>query len=106
MWAIIECGSKQYKVEEGESLYVERIKKPSPDNKISIDKVLLLVKDSILKVGRPYLKNVKVTAEILKEEKDKKIIVFKYKRRKNYRRKKGHRQIYTLLKILKIEEKE
>lgn len=105
MWAVVEIGSKQYKVKEGQALYVERIKKPSPDNKVSIDKVLLLAKDNTLEVGRPYLKNVKVTAEILKEEKDKKIIVFKYKRRKNYRRKKGHRQIYTLLKILKIEEK-
>jgi len=105
MWAVVEIGSKQYKIEEGQTLYVERIKKPPADSKINIDKVLLLAKDSTLEVGRPYLKNVKVTAEILKEEKDKKIIVFKYKRRKNYRRKKGHRQIYTLLKILKIEEK-
>ncbi|MCD6229138.1 MAG: 50S ribosomal protein L21 [Candidatus Omnitrophica bacterium] len=102
MWAIVEIGGKQYKVKEGDILEVERIKKDSP---ITLDKVLLFCKDKEVKVGAPYLDDVKVTAEILEEKKGEKVVIFKYKRRKKYRRKRGHRQILSRLKISQIVEK-
>ncbi len=104
MWAVIEIGSKQYKVKEDQVIAVERVKE-SPSSKIVLDKVLLCAGDGTFQIGKPYLKNVKIEAEVLGEEKAKKVIIFKYKRRKGYHRKKGHRQIYTLLKILKIKKK-
>ncbi len=99
MWAIIEIGAKQYKVKKGDILEVEKIKQESP---LLIDKVLLLASDGKVLIGQPYLDKVKVKAEILEEVKGEKIIIYKFKRRKKYRRKKGHRQIYTRLKILDI----
>lgn len=100
MWAIVEIGKKQYFIEEGQSLEVERLKEDKGE--IFLDKVLLLACDEKVKIGTPYLDNVKVKAEIKEELKGKKIIVYKCKRRKKYRKKQGHRQIYTLLKILQI----
>lgn len=102
MWAVVEIGGKQYKVKEGDILEVERIKKDSP---ITLDKVLLFCKGKEVKVGTPYLNDVKVTAEILEEKKGEKVVIFKYKRRKKYRRKRGHRQILSRLKISQIVEK-
>ena len=99
MWAIVEIGAKQYKVKKGDILEVEKIKQKSP---LLIDKVLLLASDGKVLIGQPYLDKVKVKAEILEEVKGEKIIIYKFKRRKKYRRKKGHRQIYTRLKILDI----
>ncbi|RKY40766.1 MAG: 50S ribosomal protein L21 [Candidatus Omnitrophota bacterium] len=99
MWAIVEIGGKQYKVKEGDILEVERMKENSP---LLLDKVLLLSSNGEIKIGHPYLEKVKIKAEILGEKKGEKIIVYKYKRRKKYRRKRGHRQIYTRLKILEI----
>jgi len=99
MWVIVEIGAKQYKVKKGDILEVERVKKESP---FIIDKVLLLASNGKVLIGQPYLDKVKVKAEILEEVKGEKIIVYKFKRRKKYRRKKGHRQIYTRLKILDI----
>jgi large subunit ribosomal protein L21 len=99
MWAIVEIGKKQYKVREGDILEVERIKQV---RSLTLDKVLVLCKDDEVKVGTPYIKNVKVKAQVLEETKGPKLIIYKYKRRKKYRRKRGHRQIYTHLKISKI----
>ena len=99
MWAVVEIGRKQYKVKEGDILEVERIKEK---DSLTLDKVLLLCRDESVEVGTPYLKKVQVKADILGEEKGDKTIVYKYKRRKKYRKKSGHRQIFTRLKISKI----
>ena len=99
MWAVIEIGKRQYKVEKGQTLSVQRLKQ---EGKTSFDKVLLLCKDDKVEVGTPYLKNVKVEADILGEKKSEKVIVYKYKRRKKYRKRRGHRQILTHLKISNI----
>ncbi len=102
MYAIVEIAGKQYKFSEGDILNVDKLN--IDGNEATFDKVLLLVKDNDIKVGTPVLNNVKITAEILdKEVKGDKIIVFKFKRRKNFRRKKGHRQKFTKVKIKKIE---
>ncbi len=101
MWAIVEINKKQYKVKKGESLLVDRINKKG---NIVLDKVLLFYKENKAQIGTPYLKNVKIKASIMGEKKMSKIIVYKYKRRKKYRRKRGHRQILTHLKISDIVE--
>ena len=99
MWAVVEIGTKQYKVKKGDSLCVERLPKKG---KVTFDTVLLLGKDKKVDVGTPYVKNAKVEAEVIEEKKSKKIIVYKYKKRKKYRRTRGHRQIVTHLKISNI----
>lgn len=101
-YAIIESGGKQYQVSEGKVLKVERI--PSASDEIVFDKVLAYNDGKELKVGTPYLKNVKVEAKFLGEEKGDKVVIFKYKRRKSYDKKIGHRQIYAKVKIEKITE--
>ncbi|HHY03905.1 MAG TPA: 50S ribosomal protein L21 [Thermoanaerobacterales bacterium] len=102
MYAIIETGGKQYKVEEGDILKVEKL--PAPEGeKVEFDTVLAVSKDDKLQVGTPWLENVKVIANIQKHGKGEKIIVFKYKPKKNYRKKQGHRQPYTEIMIEKIE---
>ncbi len=101
MYAVIRTGGKQYKVSPGDELRVERLKGVQPGEEISIEDVLLL-RDEDKTLINP--KGVRVKALVEGEEKGKKIIVFTYKRRKNYKRKLGHRQIYTKLKILSIEK--
>ncbi len=98
MFAVIETGGKQYIVKEGDVLRVEKL--PVEDkSEITFEKVLM-VGD---KVGNPYVENAKVSAKVIRTAKAKKIIVFKFKRRKGYTRKKGHRQYFTEVKITKIE---
>ena len=94
MYAIIETGGKQYRVKEGDVLRVEKLN-AEEGSTVDIDRVLLLSKDGGVKAGAPYLKGAKVVLEIIKHGKGRKIIVFKYKPKKNYRRKKGHRQPFT-----------
>ncbi len=101
MYAVVETGGKQYRVKEGDIINVEKID-AEIGNEVVLDKVLLVKKDDDLKVGTPYL-NAKVVCEVLDQFKGEKIIVFKYKRRKGYRRKRGHRQLYTKLKVKNIE---
>ncbi len=100
MLAVVEIGKKQYLVNKGDSLAVQRLK--AKPGKISFDKVLLLADGKKVKVGTPYIDKAKVEAEIIAETKDKKVIVYKAKRRKKYRKKQGHRQIYTNLTITRI----
>jgi large subunit ribosomal protein L21 len=100
MWAVVEINKKQYLVEKGKVYLVERLKEEKKE--IIFENVLLYVDNNKVKIGNPYLKDVKVKAEILGEEKGEKIIVYKFKRRKKYRKKQGHRQIYTRLKITEI----
>jgi large subunit ribosomal protein L21 len=103
-YAVIKTGGKQYKVEEGDTLLVEKIK--SEKNKpVEFDEVLLLVNDSDVKVGKPTLK-ASVTAKVLDQVKQKKISVFKYKAKTGYKRKIGHRQEMTKVSIEKISAKE
>ena len=101
MYAVIESGGKQHKVSEGEILRVEKID-AEIGAEIKLDKVMLVQTDDKTMIGSPYVDNASVTAEVVEQGKSKKIIIFKYKRKKNYQRKKGHRQQYTALKIKAI----
>lgn len=101
MYAIIETGGKQYRVSEGDVIKVEKLSADEGDI-INIDKVLAISEGDELKVGTPILENAKVEATVVRHGKDKKIIVFKYKPKKNYRRKRGHRQPFTEIRIEKI----
>ncbi|MGI6097096.1 MAG: 50S ribosomal protein L21 [Dethiobacteria bacterium] len=101
MYAIIESGGKQYRVEEGSKIRVELLD-AAEGEEVVFDRVVAVKDGETLKVGTPYLEGVKVTGKVLENGKGKKIIVFKYKAKKNYRRKKGHRQPYTAVSIEKI----
>ena len=100
MKAVIETGGKQYYVTEGTVLYVEKLDAEA-GKEVELDKVLM-VND---KVGTPYVDGAKVIGEVVKHGKNKKIIVFKYNPKKNYRKKQGHRQPYTKIEIKSIMEK-
>lgn len=101
MYAIIETGGKQYRVQEGDSIRVEKLNFADGEA-IKFDKVLLVANDSNLNVGKPYVDGAVVEATVEKQGKNKKIVIFKYKAKKDYRNKKGHRQPYTQVKIEKI----
>lgn len=101
MYAVIELGSTQYKVKEGDLIETNRLKEEEGKD-IFLDKVLLLENGGDLRVGQPYLEDVKIQAKVLKHSRGKKVIAFKFRRRKNYHRKKGHRQELTQLNITKI----
>ncbi|MEN6348559.1 MAG: 50S ribosomal protein L21 [Syntrophomonas sp.] len=103
MYAIILTGGKQYKVSEGTILKVEKLEVQAGD-KLVLDQVLMLNDESgAVKIGSPLVDGARVTAEVIEQGREKKIVVFKYKKRKNYRRKQGHRQPYTKIKVEKIE---
>ena len=103
MFAIIKTGGKQYKVKEGDTLKVERLNKKEGDKVEFSDVLLVSEKDgSKMKLGTPKVNGAKVTAKVVDEAKGKKITVIKYKSKTRYRRKKGHRQWYTALKVEKI----
>lgn len=101
MYAIIETGGKQYKVQEGDSINVELLRAEVGDV-VELDKVLMVSNGENIQVGAPYLPEVKVQAKIQSHGKGRKIIVYKYKSKKNYRRKQGHRQPFTKIAIEKI----
>jgi large subunit ribosomal protein L21 len=101
MYAIVEIAGKQFRVTENQRVMVPRLR-ADEGQKIELDKVLLVSTDDGIQIGQPLVEGAKVEASVLKHDREKKIIVFKKKRRKNYRRKKGHRQPYTELKIEKI----
>lgn len=98
MYAIIKTGGKQYKVSEGDLVRVEKLPYEVGET-VEFDEVLLVANDSNVKVGAPTVANAKVSATVEDQNKDKKIIVYKYKPKKMYRKKQGHRQPYTLVKI-------
>ncbi|TDQ37968.1 50S ribosomal protein L21 [Aureibacillus halotolerans] len=100
MYAIIETGGKQLRVVEGQEIYVEKLE-GEQGSQVTFENVLFVGGDSA-KVGAPFVDGAKVTAKIEKQGKEKKITVYKYKPKKNYRRKQGHRQPYTKLVIEKI----
>ena len=98
MYAVVATGGKQYKVREGQILRVEKVP-GDVGAPVSFDRVLIYSDGEAIDIGQPVLENVTVTGHIIEQGKAKKILVFKYKRRKRYRRKQGHRQPYTAVKI-------
>ena len=100
MYAIIKTGGKQYRVSEGETLRVERL--DVVDGKVSFDQVLLVGNGEDVKIGAPLVEGAKVEAEVLRESRAKKVIIFKKKRRKGYHKKQGHRQTFTEVKVTSI----
>lgn len=102
MYAIVEVGAKQYNVKKGDILHIER-QRTAVGKDIILDKVLLFSKDNKVEIGQPYLKNTKIKATVLNQIKGKKVISFKYRRRKSSHWKKGHRQQLTRIRIKEIE---
>ena len=101
MFAVIKTGGKQYRVKEGDILSVESLE-VEPGQTVNFDQILLLEDGDKIQVGTPFLEKAVVTAEVVENYKGEKVIVFKKKRRKGYRRKKGHRQLLTKVKIAGI----
>lgn len=101
MYAVIETGGKQYRVSTGDTIYVEKLDVNEGDE-IVLDRVLLVNQDGKTQVGKPYVEGAQVVAKAAKQGKQKKITVFKYKAKKNYKKKQGHRQPYTKLVIESI----
>ena len=104
MYAIIETGGKQLKVEAGDAIFVEKLEVEAGE-KVTFDKVILVSEEGKVQVGNPYVKGIKVEGKVVSHGKAKKIIVFKMKAKKNYRRKQGHRQPYTKLIVDAINVK-
>jgi len=102
MYAVIETGGKQYRVQEGDVLKVEKLALEVGET-VEFNRVLTVANEGELKIGRPLVEGAKVVAKVLEQAKSKKIIVFKYKAKANYRRKQGHRQPFTRIAIEKIE---
>ncbi|HEY2509633.1 MAG TPA: 50S ribosomal protein L21 [Polyangiaceae bacterium] len=105
MYAVIKTGGKQYKVAQGDKLRVEKLPAGVGET-ITFDQVLLLSGDAggdAIKIGTPLVAGAKVEAKVIAQDRAKKVIVFKFRRRKNYRRKNGHRQPYTALEITGIK---
>ncbi len=101
MYAVVEIAGQQYKVSPNERIYVPRLENEI-DSVVNFEKVLLLSNDNAVKVGAPTVSGSSVEAKVLSHVKDEKVIVFKKKRRKGYRVKRGHRQQYTQIEITKI----
>lgn len=101
MYAVIETGGQQFKVREGDILNVEKLD-GDVGATVELDKVLFVRDEKDVKIGAPYVKGAKVVGEIMAQDRAKKVLVFKYKRRKGYRKKNGHRQHFTQLKISQI----
>ena len=102
MYAIIEACGKQYKVAEGDVVFFEKLD-TEEGKKVTFDKVILVSDEGKVQVGNPYVKGVKVEGKVISHGKDKKIIVYKMKPKKNYRRKQGHRQPYTKVEITSVK---
>jgi len=100
MYAVIETGGKQYRVSEGDIIRVEKLR---AQGAVDFEKVLMVNDDTKVAFGSPYLSSAKVTGEVLQEGKAKKVLIFKQKTRKGYRRLRGHRQPYTKVKIKEIK---
>ena len=105
-FAVIQTGGKQYKVRASDILKIEKLKNSQPESKIEFNEVLAYGDDKTLEVGSPLVKGAKVEAELMKNSKNRTILIFKKRRRKNSRRKNGHRQQYSLIKIKKIFAKD
>ena len=102
MYAIVKTGGKQYKVAEGDTIFVVKLEAGEGET-VVFDQVLTVVNDASVKVGRPMVDGAKVTGKVMAHGKGKKILVFKYKAKSNYRKRQGHRQPFTKVVIEKIE---
>ncbi len=102
MYAVIEACGKQYKVTKGDVVFFEKLD-AEEGKKVTFDKVVLVSDEGKVEVGAPYVKGIKVEGKVVAHGKGKKIVVFKYKPKKNYRRKQGHRQPYTKVEITEIK---
>ncbi len=101
MYAVIQCGAKQYRISEGDVINVETLPNAVGDE-VRLDRVLLISDESGVKVGQPLVKDAKVLTRVEAIEKARKILVWKYRPKQRYRRRRGHRQTYTRLRIEKI----
>jgi len=101
VYAVVKTGGKQYTVSPGDLIKIEKLD-GNPGDEIVLKDILLVNDGKETKVGTPFLENASVSAELVETEKDKKVIVFKFKRRRKYRRRKGHRQIVSVIKIKDI----
>ena len=105
-YAVIQTGGKQYKVKAGEILKIERLEESKPSSKIEFKEILAYGDDKSIEVGSPVIGGAKVEADLVKNGKNKTVLIFKKRRRKNSRRKNGHRQEFSLIKINKIFSKD
>ena len=105
-YAVIQTGGKQYKVKSGEILKIEKLADSKPDSKIEFKEILAYGDDKIIEVGFPTVTGAKVEANLIKNDKNRTVLIFKKRRRHNSRRKNGHRQEYSMIRINKIFSKD
>ena len=105
-YAVIKTGGKQYKVKSGEILKIEKLPDSKPESKIEFNEILAYGDDKILEVGTPIIQGAKVEANLIKNSKNRTMLIFKKRRRHNSRRKNGHRQEYSMIRINKIFSKD
>ena len=105
-YAVIQTGGKQYKVRSGEILKIEKLPNSKPDTKIEFKEVLAYGDEKVIEIGAPTVKGAKVEANLIKNSKNRTILIFKKRRRQNSRRKNGHRQEYSMIRINKIFSKD
>ena len=105
-YAVIQTGGKQYKVKSGEILKIEKLPDTKPDTKIEFKEILAYGDDKIIEIGSPTVAGAKVEANLVENGKNRTILIFKKRRRHNSRRKNGHRQVYSMIKINKIFSKD
>jgi len=105
-YAVIQTGGKQYKVRSGEILKIEKLPNSKPDTKIEFKEILAYGNEKVIEIGAPTVEGAKVEANLIKNSKNRTILIFKKRRRQNSRRKNGHRQQYSMIKINKIFSKD
>ena len=105
-YAVIQTGGKQYKVRSGEILKIEKLPNSKPDTKIEFKEILAYGDNKIIEIGAPIVQGAKVEANLIKNSKNRTVLIFKKRRRHNSRRKNGHRQEYSMIRINKIFSKD
>tara|TARA_B100000579_G_scaffold139305_1_gene113244 strand:+ start:50 stop:454 length:405 start_codon:yes stop_codon:yes gene_type:complete len=105
-YAVIKTGGKQYKVKAGEILKVEKLQETKPESTVDFKEILAYGDDASIEIGTPIIKGAKVEANLIKNSKNRTVLIFKKRRRKNSRKKNGHRQQYSLIRINKIFSKD
>ena len=105
-YAVIQTGGKQYKVKSGEILKIEKLPVSKPDSKIEFKEILAYGDNKVIEIGAPIVQGAKVEANLIKNSKNRTVLIFKKRRRQNSRRKNGHRQEYSMIKINKIFSKD
>ena len=105
-YAVIQTGGKQYKVKSGEILKIEKLSESKPDSKIEFKEILAYGDNKVIEIGSPIVQGAKVEANLIKNSKKRTVLIFKKRRRQNSRRKNGHRQEYSMIRINKIFSKD